>query len=248
MSTLVPGGAPDKYAAVNRMFGRIARRYDLMNALMTLGLDRHWRRLAARAAALPEGGLALDVGTGTGDLACELARATPGAHVVGLDYTSPMLARAPGKALRGRVDDRTGWVRADGLRLPFPDETFHAITSAFVLRNFTDLDAAFSEMARVARPSGRVVALEISPTGSPVWRPLFDLYFHRIVPQLGSLITGDRTAYDYLPSSVAAFLSPGAVADRMEEAGLMPQMPIRLLLGSVVIHIGAKRPTVGQRD
>jgi demethylmenaquinone methyltransferase / 2-methoxy-6-polyprenyl-1,4-benzoquinol methylase len=236
MPPVTPAGAPDKYTAVRDMFGRIAGRYDLMNALMTGGLDRVWRRWATDEAALPPGGVALDVGTGTGDLALALAASAPGARVVGLDYTAPMLRRAPAKAARSPVGDRVTWVLGDGQRLPFPDGTFDAVTSAFVLRNFADLDAAFAEMARVVRPGGRVVALEISPDAAPVWRTAFDLYFQRVVPRLGRLIGGDDTAYRYLPASVAAFLDAGSVARRLAAAGLDPLPPRRLMLGSVAIH------------
>ncbi|MCE7939309.1 MAG: methyltransferase domain-containing protein, partial [Chloroflexi bacterium CFX6] len=133
---------------------------------------------------------------------------------------------------------RVGWVRGDGQRLPFADAAFDAVTSAFVLRNFADLPAAYADMARVVRPGGRVVALEISPDSAPLWRPLFELYFGRVVPRLGGWITGDATAYRYLPASVAAFLAPDELAAVMRGAGLVPLPPRRLMLGSLVIHIG----------
>ncbi len=222
MSAVIPGGAPDKHQAVQAMFGRIAGRYDLMNTLMTGGTDRLWRHLTAHAAGLPPGGLALDVGTGTGDLALDLVRTTPGGRAIGLDYTGPMVARAPGKAAERGLGDRTDWVRGDGQRLPFADDVFDAATSAFVLRNFSDLDAAFAEMARVVKPGARVVSLEISPAARPLWRALFELYFQRLVPLVGRLVSGDAVAYRYLPASVAAFLTPEEVADVMARAGLTP--------------------------
>jgi len=222
------------------MFGRIAGRYDLMNTVMTGGIDRLWRRWTAAAALVPPGGLVLDVGTGTGDLALDIARRIDGARVVGLDYTAPMLARAPAKAARQGVADRVAWVRGDGQRLPFPDDAFDAVTSAFVLRNFADLHSAYAEMARVVRPGGRVVALELSPDSLPVWRPVFELYFRNIVPGLGRWLTGDPNAYTYLPASVAAFLGPDALAAVMRDAGLVPLPPRKLMLGSLVIHAGFK--------
>jgi demethylmenaquinone methyltransferase/2-methoxy-6-polyprenyl-1,4-benzoquinol methylase len=237
---VTPYGAPDKHAAVQTMFGRIAGRYDLMNRLMTGGLDGWWRRRTALAAATPAGGLALDVGTGTGDLAFALARSAPGARVVGIDYTAPMLARAPGKAARARLDERTGWTRADGHRLPFPDGTFDSVASAFVLRNFADLDRAYAEMARVVRPGGRVAALEICPPTSAFWRVAFNLYFNRVVPLVGRLVSGDGGAYRYLPASAAAFLTPSGVAERMRLGGLTPLPPLRLMGGALAIHIGVK--------
>jgi demethylmenaquinone methyltransferase/2-methoxy-6-polyprenyl-1,4-benzoquinol methylase len=240
VSTVSPAGLPDKRTAVRDMFGRIAGRYDRMNALMTAGLDGYWRRRTARAAELPEGGIALDIGTGTGDLAFALARSAPGAHVIGADYTPEMLRLAPAKAAARSLAGQTSWSQADGQALPFYDGAFDAVTSAFVLRNFADLGAALSEMARVVRPGGRVVALEISPTETPLWSPLFRLYFERLVPLVGRLVAGDDTAYRYLPASVAAFLTPEAVAERMRSVGLAPLTPYRLMLGSVVIHVGVR--------
>jgi demethylmenaquinone methyltransferase/2-methoxy-6-polyprenyl-1,4-benzoquinol methylase len=245
MSPVAPGDAPDKHLAVQQMFGRIAGRYDLMNLLMSGGLDRFWRRRTAIAAALPAGGLALDVGTGTGDLAFELARSAPGARVIGLDYTAAMLARAPGKAVAQALSARTGWVRGDGQRLPFADGTFDAVTSAFVLRNFADLGGALVEMARVVKPGGRVVALEISPGLKAPWDVPFRLYFGRIVPLVGGWISGDAAAYRYLPASVDAFLRPSEIARLLEEAGLTALPPRRLMRGGVVIHAGVKAFSAG---
>jgi len=229
------------------MFGRIAGRYDLMNALMTGGLDRVWRRRAAAAAALPRGGFALDVGTGTGDLAFDLVRSAPGVQAIGVDYTAPMLGLAPGKARRLGLALQTSWVRGDGQALPFPDATFDAVASAFVLRNFADLGRALAEMARVVRPGGRVVGLEISPTGSRAWQALFSLYFQNVVPIVGAIVTGDPTAYRYLPASVAAFPTPERIGELMATAGLEPLPPQRLMRGSLVIHAGVRAASSGSR-
>jgi demethylmenaquinone methyltransferase/2-methoxy-6-polyprenyl-1,4-benzoquinol methylase len=240
MTAVSPGGAPDKHAAVRHMFGRIARRYDIMNVIMTGGLDRAWRQLAVREAAVAPGGLALDVGTGTGDVAVAMAGSAPGVRVVGLDYTAPMLRRAPAKAGASGVSDRTSWVLGDGLQLPFADGEFDAVTSAFVLRNFVDLGAALAEMARVAKPGGRVIALEIAPDAAPIWREAFALYFQHVVPLIGRLVAGDDEAYSYLPASVAGFLDTASVARLMRDAGLEPLPPRRMVLGSVAIHRGVK--------
>jgi demethylmenaquinone methyltransferase/2-methoxy-6-polyprenyl-1,4-benzoquinol methylase len=240
VSTVTPYGAADKHAAVQSMFGRIAGRYDLMNRLMTGGLDGAWRRATVAAAALPPGGAALDVGTGTGDLAIEWARTDPASRVVGIDYTGPMLALAPAKAARAKLADRTTFARADGHRLPFADASFDAVASAFVLRNFSDLGTAYADMARVVRPGGRVVALEICPPTSVVWRVAFQLYFNRIVPFIGQLVSGDGGAYRYLPASAAAFLTPAGMADVMRAAGLTP-LPARVLMaGALAVHVGVK--------
>lgn len=235
-----PGGSADKHLAVRDMFGRIAGRYDLMNALMTGGMDRVWRRATVRAAAVPRDARVLDVGTGTGDLAIDLARRHPDASVVGLDYTGPMIALAPDKARQRGLADRLTWTRADGHRLPFADNSFDAVTSAFVLRNFADLHVAYAEMTRVVKPGCRVVALEISPDSLPVWREAFALFFGKVVPLVGRLVAGDDEAYRYLPDSVAAFLSPAELALVMRDAGLVPLPPKRLAMGSLVVHQGFK--------
>ena len=243
MSTVTPYDSDDKHTAVRSMFARIAGRYDLMNRIMTGGLDGRWRRLTAQAAALPPGGLALDVGTGTGDLALTLARSAPGVRVFGVDYTGEMLAPAPAKAERAGLGGHTGFARGDGHVLPFADDTFDAVTSAFVLRNFSDLPAAIAEMARVTKPGGRVVALEISPEAPEWWRSLFEPYFRYVVPVVGQLVTGDRGAYEYLPASAAAFLAPSAVADLMRDVGLDPSPGNPLLFGSIAIHVGTEPET-----
>lgn len=246
MSPVVPYGAGDKHAAVRAMFDRIAARYDRMNRVMTGGQDGRWRRVAAREARLPEGGTALDVGTGTGDLAFALARAARGARVVGVDYTGGMVARAPHKAAAQGLAGRAAFARADGQRLPFADASFDAVASAFVLRNFADLAAAYAEMARVTRPGGRVVALEISPVSGTLWSAVFNAYFRHVVPRLGALVAGDAGAYRYLPASAAAFLSPDGVAETMRGAGLEPLPALPLMGGTLAVHRGVKpgQPTV----
>lgn len=240
MSAVAPYGASDKHEAVRTMFGRIAGRYDLMNRLMTGGLDGAWRRATVAAAGLSPDGVALDVGTGTGDLAIAWADAVPRARIIGIDYTAPMLAFAPGKAARAQVADRTTFARADGHQLPFADASFDAVASAFVLRNFSDLGRAYADMARVVRPGGRVVALEICPPTSAFWRIGFELYFNRIVPFIGRIVSGDGGAYRYLPASAAAFLTPGGMAEVMRSAGLTPLPARTLMAGALAVHSGVK--------
>jgi demethylmenaquinone methyltransferase/2-methoxy-6-polyprenyl-1,4-benzoquinol methylase len=204
-------------------------------------MDGAWRAEAVRQAALPLGGAALDVGTGTGDLALAVCRARPDALSVGVDYTPAMIARAPAKAWSAGGGQRVSWAVADGLSLPFSDAAFDAVLSAFVLRNLVDLPAAVAEMARVTRPGGRLVALEIAPDADPAWRKAFDLYFQQVVPRLGRLVAGDAAAYAYLPRSVAAFLDRGAVAALMRDAGLEPLPGRRLLRGAIAVH-ASRRP------
>jgi demethylmenaquinone methyltransferase/2-methoxy-6-polyprenyl-1,4-benzoquinol methylase len=221
------------------MFGRIARRYDLLNRLMTLGRDRAWRREAVRRAFVPPGGRALDVACGTGDLSLEVQRQVAGAQAVGIDFTPEMLARASSRS-EGR--DVT-WVLADALRLPFADSSFHAALSAFALRNVTSIPAAFTEMHRVVRPDGRVVNLEIARPQLPLFRQGFAFYFHRVVPWMGGLLSGQREAYTYLPQSLSVFLSPSEIAQVMRQAGWAGVRFWRKMLGTVVLHVGQKAGT-----
>src|SRR5918996_2580130 len=193
------------------MFDRIARVYDLMNSVMTAGMHHRWRERAGDLTGVGPGARALDVACGTGDLAIELAGR--GAEVSGLDFSEQMLELARRKA------PGLDWVQGDALALPYGDGEFDAVTVGFGARNFSDLDRGLREMARVTRPGGREVVLEIT---TPQRRPLawfFRVWFDRVVPALGRL-AGDPDAYAYLPSSVRRFPGPEELARRMGEAGL----------------------------
>jgi demethylmenaquinone methyltransferase/2-methoxy-6-polyprenyl-1,4-benzoquinol methylase len=219
------------------MFDRIAPRYDLLNRLMTVGLDRGWRRAAAAAADISAGGRALDCATGTGDLALELAhRVTPLGEVVGVDVSEPMLQRARRKAEALGVAAR--FVQGDMLSLPFPDGAFDAATVAFGIRNVDDLDGGLAEMTRVVRPGGRVVVLEI--TSPERLRALHGLWFDRVVPRLGALVAGDAAAYSYLPASVRRFPPVRELAARMAAAGLQDVRWRGLGGGIVALHDGVR--------
>ncbi len=229
------------------MFGRIARRYDLMNRLMTGGRDGAWRRLAVRRAldSAPSAARVLDIATGTGDLALALA-AGGASEVVGVDFAPPMLRAAAAKGIP--VPPASGgaralspvWAVADALRLPFGDAVFDACTVAFGLRNMADYEAALREMGRVLRPGGCVVCLELTPYRRPLLRAVFGWYFSRIVPLVGGTLSGDREAYRYLPSSVAAFPDADTLAAMMRRVGL-EDVSYRLLGGgTVAIHVGTK--------
>jgi demethylmenaquinone methyltransferase/2-methoxy-6-polyprenyl-1,4-benzoquinol methylase len=238
-SQLNPLPPPEQKAAhVRKMFGRIARRYDLMNRLMTLGQDRTWRRDAVAWAAVPATRRILDVATGTGDLALEVLRQRPGAQVVGIDFTPEMLALAQQKASGLQAD--VGLLSGDALRLPFADGAFDAVVTAFALRNVTDIPVAFSEMARVTGAGGRVACLEIAKPRLPLFRRLFAFYFYRLVPLLGGWIADQRSAYTYLPHSLTAFLTPDEILKVMDGAGWCDGGYRRLMLGAVAVHTATR--------
>ncbi len=222
---------------VQAMFTRIAGRYDLMNALMTFGRHQAWRRVAARATLLAPEGRALDLATGTADLALAIADVSPYRQVIGADFALGMLREAQRK-LRARPDARVALVAADALTLPFADASFACVTSAFLLRNLADLEQGLREMRRVARPGGRVIMLEITRPTLPVFASVFGLYFQRVVPVVGAAIAGDAEAYRYLPDSVARFLTPDELVVLMRNAGLRSVGYRRLGLGTIVIHTG----------
>jgi demethylmenaquinone methyltransferase/2-methoxy-6-polyprenyl-1,4-benzoquinol methylase len=217
---------------VRAMFDRIARVYDLMNSLMTAGLHHRWRERAADLAAVGPGGRALDVASGTGDLAIELARRVgPTGTVVGSDFSEAMLNRAREKS------SAVTWEWANALELPYPDNGFDAATVGFGARNFADLDRGLAEMARVVRPGGRLVILEITTPQRPPLSTFFSIWFDRIVPALGKL-AGDPDAYAYLPSSVKRFPAPDALAGRMDAAGLTDVRWILTAGGIIAVHVG----------
>ena len=221
------------------MFGRIVPRYDLLNRLMSLGMDGRWRREAA-AAARPGGGAALDVGTGTGDLARELRR-QGAARVVGADFSLEMLTTARAKAAAAG-DAGVSWALADALHLPFPDGTFDCVTNAFVLRNLADLPAGLAEMARVLTPGGRLVCLDMTHPPPGPFGSLYRWYFNRVLPPLAGAISGDPAAYRYLPNSLRGFPGPDELAASLRDIGLA-EVRFRLLAGgTVALHTG-RAPT-----
>jgi demethylmenaquinone methyltransferase/2-methoxy-6-polyprenyl-1,4-benzoquinol methylase len=219
---------------VRAMFDRIARVYDLMNSVMTAGLHHSWRERAADLARLAPGDRALDVATGTGDLAVALARrVAPFGEVVGCDFSASMLEQARTKAPQLR------WEWANALELPYPDASFDAATVGFGARNFSDLDRGLAEMARVVRPGGRVVVLEITTPTRPPLSTFFSIWFDRLIPALGRL-TGDPDAYTYLPSSVKRFPGPRELAARMEAAGLADLRWLLTAGGIIALHSGTR--------
>lgn len=223
--------------AVRAMFTRIAARYDLMNSVMTGGRHHAWRRVTARAVAGAPAGLALDLATGTGDLALAVRAAAPGRVVVGADFSEAMLRHAQAK-LAARGERRVPLLAADALALPFGDRTFACVTSAFLLRNLADLPAGLAEMRRVTAPGGLVAALEITRPGMRGWDTVFGLYFDHLVPVIGAAVAGDRAAYTYLPRSVERFVTPPQLTTLMTRAGLRGVHYRRLGLGTIALHVG----------
>jgi len=218
----------EKTARVRSMFDAIAPRYDMVNRLMTFGLDQSWRRETITALALPENALLLDVACGTGDLS-RLARRRR-YRVIGADLSRGMLAA-----------NHTGTplLQADCSRLPFPDGVFDGIVCGYALRNFTDLPAALAETARVVRPGGRLAMLEVDAPTSPFLRTGYDVWFTRVVPRLGAALS-DRDAYDYLPRSVAYLPTTPVLRRLLTEAGYSG-VGIRPLAGGLSQLISATR-------
>ncbi|MFL5868296.1 MAG: class I SAM-dependent methyltransferase [Thermoleophilaceae bacterium] len=216
---------------VRAMFDRIARVYDPMNSLMTVGMDQRWRERAVDLAAVGPGSRALDVATGTGDLAIALRRR--GADVVGVDFAESMLEIARRKAPEIRFE--TG----NALDLPYADGEFDAVTVGFGARNFEDLDRGLAELARVTTAGGRVVVLEITTPQRPPLSWFFRVWFDRVVPQLGRL-AGDPDAYSYLPSSVRRFPEPSGLAAKLVEAGLTEVRWLLTAGGIIALHVGTR--------
>ncbi|HEX2088070.1 MAG TPA: ubiquinone/menaquinone biosynthesis methyltransferase [Solirubrobacteraceae bacterium] len=223
------GRLPD--AQVRAMFDRIARVYDLMNGVMTAGLHHRWRARAADLARVGPGSRALDVATGTGDLAIELA--SRGAGVVGMDFSPEMLAVARRKA------PGIPFEQGDAQALAYPDASFDAATVGFGARNFGDLRLGLSEMARVVRPGGRVVVLEITTPTRPPLSTFFSLWFDRVVPALGK-VAGDPDAYTYLPASVKRFPDAPSLAALLHDVGLREVGWVLTAGGIIAIHHGTR--------
>jgi demethylmenaquinone methyltransferase / 2-methoxy-6-polyprenyl-1,4-benzoquinol methylase len=224
----LPAG-DEKAVAVRRMFDRIAGRYDLLNRLLTFGMDIGWRRLAVRELGLPPGSTVLDVACGTGDLCRELD--TAGMRPVGLDFSFGMLHAARTSA---------PLVEADGLAMPFADASMDGVTCGFALRNVVDIDRLFGEMARVLKPGGRVGILEVSEPGNPFLRAGHAVYFRRVVPAVGALLS-DGSAYRYLPRSVSYLPEPEVLMGMLAAAGFTAVRRRPLSRGIAQLVVGTQR-------
>ena len=220
------------------MFAKTAGHYDRMNRILSFGRDMAWRRELVERTGTCDNSVVLDVAVGTGDVALLLRERVPAGRVVGLDLSRVMLGQAAAK-LRP-AGERVSLVQGDGLRLPFADNAFDAVTSAFALRNVVDVASLFAEMRRVLRPSGRLACLEISRPTLPVFRGLFHLYFNVMVPLLGRILTRNGEAYDYLPESLNRFLASEEVTSLLRAAGFREAGCEKLMLGTVAIYTGLK--------
>ena len=221
---------------VRGVFTRIAPRYDLMNRLMTGGQDQRWRSEVIQHASLPAGGRLLDLGAGTGDLAQEALRQHPDCQVLAADFTLAMM-----QAGRSRPGAVSQWAGADALQLPFPDASFDAIVSGFLLRNVADLQGTLVEQFRVLRPGGWFVSLDTTRPGRNILSPFIRFHMHRVIPFLGWLLTGQKDAYHYLPDSTERFLRAEELAARLAAAGYRDVAFRRRNFGTIAIHWG-RRP------
>jgi demethylmenaquinone methyltransferase / 2-methoxy-6-polyprenyl-1,4-benzoquinol methylase len=234
----VTNAANEHAGRVREMFGRIAKRYDLLNHLLSGNVDKRWRRIVAtrvREKLSANDGRVLDVACGTGDLSLTLFDIT-GARVVGTDFCRPMLEIAAAKTA-----DRIPLIEGDALNLPFRGGSFEVVTIAFGLRNLASVEGGLAELRRVLKPGGWVAVLEFSRPANAILRPLFGLYFTRVLPLMGGLISGSRSAYSYLPASVQKFPDQTQLSLLMQQAGFEQVQFENLTGGIAALHMG-RRP------
>ena len=230
---------PDRIAA---MFDAIAGRYDLLNHLLSAGLDRRWRARAVRALRLTGGETVLDLCTGTADLAIALGRRRGGAvRVVGIDFAARMLEHAARKLDALGMGGRIGLVRGDAMRVPLPAASVDAATIAFGIRNVEDPRRTLAELQRVVRPGGRIAILEFGMPTLPGLAPLYRWYFRRVLPWVGRCVSRHGSAYAYLPASVGAFPSGNEFRRLLDDAGFVDTTAVRMLLGVVYLYAATRR-------
>jgi demethylmenaquinone methyltransferase/2-methoxy-6-polyprenyl-1,4-benzoquinol methylase len=224
------------------MFDRIAPRYDFLNHLLSANLDRSWRRTAAAEVAAGEPSDVLDLCGGTGDMSLAVAQDVATRRIVCCDFSHPMLERATVKFRGLALRERCLTVEADALKLPFSDHSFNAVTVAFGVRNFYDMEQGFREIHRVLAPGGRLVILEFSVPSAPVFRSLYRLYLTELLPRVGDRIAGQDGPYGYLARTISGFPEPAILASRIREAGFATCAWKTRTGGIVAIHTAIKRP------
>jgi len=239
---VTPYGSHDatKTEQVKQMFDSIAPAYDFMNRAMTMGIDIWWRRLAVNRLKVIKPRRILDVATGTGDFAIQLHKSLHPEHITGIDLSQGMLDAAVHKVRQRGMEKEITFEQGDCMALPMADETFDAVTVAFGVRNFEHLQQGYQEMARVLKPGGMLCVLELSTPTNPVIRWFYDLYTLHIIPWLGSLKSGDKSAYRYLPTSIAAVPQGDDMLQLMRNAGLREATFKRLTLGVCTIYTAVK--------
>lgn len=222
------------------MFDRISPKYDALNHLLSFNIDKVWRRKTAKVVAKSNPKAILDLATGTADLAIELAKRNPQARIIGVDFSEKMLAIGKEKVLQQNFEDQIELVQGDAANLPFVDNSFDAVTIAFGVRNFEDLDKGLSEMLRVMKPEGQVVILEFSnPEKFPV-KQVYRLYFKYILPKIGEWVSKDKSAYSYLPASVEKFPKPDDFLRILSNKGLKNGAKKSLSMGIATMYWGNK--------
>jgi len=225
------------------MFDAIAGRYDLLNHVLSAGIDRRWRRLAIQALALSGSERVLDLCTGTADLAIAARAMAPGARVVGVDFADAMLRVGLAKLRRGGLDRAVSLVRGDATRIPIADQSVDAVTIAFGIRNVEQPDAACGEIHRVLRPGGRLAILEFAIPATPIVRAGYLAYFKYVLPRIGRVISRHDSAYGYLPASVGAFASPAEFMAILRQRGFVEVRAVPLTFGIVCLYT-ARRGTL----
>lgn len=228
--------------AVASMFGRIARYYDPLNRILSLGIDRSWRRTLSRAARPGQKGIMLDLAAGTLDVSLELAAAFPRSLVLAIDFCPPMLERGLSKTGKGECAARVLPVAADARTLPLPDNSADCVTMAFGIRNIIPRAAAFREMLRVLAPGGRACILEFGSGRERIWLGLYNFYLARLLPLIGRLISSDDSAYSYLARTIGAFPAADELAKEMMDAGFERVGWQKLTSGIACLHVGQKAP------
>ncbi|MBN1894857.1 ubiquinone/menaquinone biosynthesis methyltransferase [bacterium] len=222
---------------VRELFTRLTGEYDRMNRILSLGQDLTWRRKAVHLARIPRSGRFLDMGAGTGELALEALRQDSTASAWGVDFTKEMMMR--GRSRNGGL--RIQWIRSDALDLPFPDASFDAVVSGYILRNVFDLKKAFQEQHRVLKPGGFAVNLDTTPPPADLFHRPVRFYINTLVPLIGRILSGEPDAYSYLSESTAEFKSAEEIAEIMRQAGFRSVRFRRLMLGSMAVHRGRRQ-------